>query len=487
MMAATAGPPLLAWPGREEALADELAAAIARLVSAQLDVVLHHPAFQRLEAGWRGLAWLAEEVARSAREAETDDGDAPARVVLRVLDVAWPEICADLLDAVDLERSVLFELVYVDAFDTPGGHPYGVLLCDHALGHEPAADHPMEDMAVLAAMVRVAAAAFSPFVAGVAPRFFQLESFRDLPPDIRPLLAGQAHAAWDALRDLEDARFGALALPRVLMRLPWMQDSIRADGFRYDEDVSAPDGGGWLWGSPVYALGAVLARAFHRHGWFGRIHGIERDAVSAGVVAGLPFAQFDTDRPVPGDGRRLSDYAHAEPAAPRIVTEIALGEEQSGQLSAGGFLPLSAVPRLPFAAFLGAQTIQRPRRSNRAEPDASAQLSARLGHMLCVARFAHCIKAIGRDQLGGPATLERHQQTLHDWLQQWCSDSEGMSEDLRARYPLRRARATLAEVPGKPGAYECAIHLVPHFQFEDAQLTISLATELRPVAAGTGS
>lgn len=471
------------WPGRGEALAAELCAGIARLVSAQVDAVLHHPAFQRLEAGWRGLDWLAGEIARSAREAEEEAGDTPAQVVLRVIDVTWAELCADVLDAVDLERSVMFERVYVDEFDIPGGRPYGVLLCDHALAHQAATGRPTEDMAALSALSQVAAAAFSPFIASVSPRFLQVAGFRDLPPDIRPLLGGAGHAAWEALRDQPDARFVALLLPRVLMRLPWALDGVRADGFRYEEDVSAEDGSGWLWGSPVYALGAVLARAFHHHGWFGRIHGIERDAVSAGLVLGLPFAEFDTDRRAPGDGRWLPAYAHAEPAAPRMVTEVAFTEEQSGQLSAAGFMALSAVPRLPLAAFLGAQTIQRPRQVNRAEPDASAVLSAKLGHILCVSRIAHYVKAIGRDQLGAPATLRRHEDVLHEWLRQWCSDSDGMSEELRARYPLRQARVALRDVPGKPGAYECSIHLVPHFQFEDAQLTISLATELRPVAA----
>ena len=53
----------------------------------------------------------------------------------------------------------------------------------------------------------------------------------------------------------------------MLMRAPWRDDPGRADGFRFEEDVSAADRSGWLFGNAAYAFGAVVIRAIGASGW----------------------------------------------------------------------------------------------------------------------------------------------------------------------------------------------------------------------------
>ena len=104
-----------------------------------------------------------------------------------------------------------------------------------------------------------------------------------------------------------------------------------------------------------------------------------------------------------------------------------------------------------------------------------------LQYILCVSRFAHYIKIIGRDTVGSvrsPAEIETEAANLD-----YCNTSASMitrSLDALARYPLREARIEVKELPGKPGSYYCTAHLKPHFQIERVETSFRLVTELAP-------
>jgi type VI secretion system ImpC/EvpB family protein len=448
------------------AIAACLVAEIDELMTEQVNQILHHPAVQQLESSWRGLAGLVDHTA-DARQ-----------VHIRVLNVTWPELCRDLDSAVDVDQSGLFHKVYTQEFDTPGGTPFGVLLGDFEMRPVPGRGADTDDMAALSAVARVAAAAFAPFVTTAAPAFFEVTSFRDLPRDLGTVFEQLTFLKWNALRDADDARFLVLTLPHVLGRLPHEDDGSRSDQFRFAEDLSAPDGTSYLWGSAIYGLGCVLVRAFVNNGWFADISGVERNRVSRGLVTGLPVAEFPTEAPTGMlDPENLHLFAERQPAAARIVTEVALLDTQDLALANSGFMPLSALPGLPLAAFISAQTIQRPRRYDRAAASVNARLSTRLGYILCVSRFAHYIKAMWRGRIGTATSAAAEQTRLQDWLRQYTTASDDADNETKARYPLRNANVELQEIPGRDGAYNCIISLQPHFQFDDAAATIRLYTE----------
>ena len=98
-------------------------ALIDRLINDQVNAILHHPAFQRLEASWRGLAFL------TGRE---DSEDAPS-VKIKVMDVSWSELGRDLDRAIDFDQSEFFRKVYESEFGSPGGEPFGVLIGDYEI------------------------------------------------------------------------------------------------------------------------------------------------------------------------------------------------------------------------------------------------------------------------------------------------------------------------------------------------------------------
>jgi type VI secretion system protein ImpD len=432
-------------------------AAIDRLIADQVDAILHHPRLQSLEASWRGLGALVAK-------ASAVDG-----VKIRVLAASWTEICRDQARAIEFDRSHLFWKIYETEFGQAGGEPYGILVCDYAIQHKRTPDHPDDDIAALSALSQVAAAGFVPMIFGCTPTFLGLDSFVDLalPIDLDRTFRQAEYARWHAFRDTEDSRFIGIVLPRVLMRRPWRDDSRRADRFRYGEEAGELSGSGHVWGSAAYAFAGVAMRAFGDHGWFADIRGAPRDRDQGGLVTDLVVDDFATDRPG---------------LAYKASVEIAISDHQERALSDLGLIALCRAAYTPFSVFHGNASVQRPQRYDRPGANANARLSAMLQYMLCVGRFAHFLKVIGRDKLGSFASAEDCETFLQAWLHRYVTSAEGGSPEHRARYPLREGKVTVRELPGRPGTHHCEVLLSPHFQLDQLSAGVRLVTEINPDA-----
>lgn len=423
------------------------------LLTEQVNAILHHPAFQKLEASWRGLLYLVRQV---------PEGE---NIKVRVLNVSWKEVTRDLERALEFDQSQLFRKVCNEEFGTPGGEPFGVLLGDYEVRHGHAPDHPFDDVGTLVSLSSVAAAAFAPFVAAAHPRLLDLTSFVELeqPLDLARTFEQAEYLKWKAFRDTEDARFVGLTMPRVLMRLPYADDGSREDGFRFREDVEGADQARYLWGTAVYAFGAVLIRAFARSGWLASIRGVERGGDGGGVVTGPCVPSFSTDRPG---------------VAGKCVTDVIVTDAQERELGELGFMPLCHCQDTTRAAFYGNQSVQKPKQYDGLAATINARLSAMLQYILCVSRFAHYLKVIARDKVGsfvGPADCEEY---LRRWLLNYTTGNDNADPEMRARYPLREARVQIRERTDRPGTYTCVIQLRPHFQLDQMVTAVKLVTEL---------
>jgi len=461
---------LLAWTGfdrasqlsRDRLLAsiDRDIALIDRLLSEQVDAILHHDRFQRLESSWRGLRYLVNST----------EGDDLVRI--RILDVRWTELCRDMERSLEFDQSQMFQKIYEDEFGTPGGEPYGLLLGDYAVQHRMDKRHPTDDIAALKAMSGVCAAAFAPLVVGCTPALLGLDSFGELSAPIRltGLFDGPDYDRWRSLRAAEDSRFVGVALPNILMRDAHRDDGSGTQPFRYAEDVSAPDASGWLWASPVFAFGRVAVRAFIESRWFGNIRGARRDELGGGLVEDLPAPDFGTDRP---------GLAH------RIPVSVAMPEIRESELAEVGLMPLSAHQYTPFAVFRAVGSIQAPKHFDRKEANVNARLSAMLHYMLCVSRFAHLLKVMVRDKVGSFTSPEDCELYLHNKLIQYVQSRSTASFDEKARRPLREASVSVRELPGKPGVFSCTCHIVPHFQVDQVYSSFRLELDTTPLRAGS--
>lgn len=462
---------LLAWYGearlaviaRDEEPAEALrgaldrdVATIDRLISAQLDAVLHAPRLRRLEGSWRGLAWLVDRLPGSG-----------GRIRVKMLTARWAEICRDLERAVEFDQSQMFRKVYEEEFGTAGGEPFGLIAADYEIRHLPAPSHPTDDVGALTALAGVAAASFTPIVFAASPELVGLDSFAEASPafDIASVLQGPEHARWRNAAAQDDMRFLCVALPRVLARAPWADDGARADRFRYRGHAAGA--AQRVWTTPVYALAAVAIRAFDRFGWPGEVRGAEpqQDAVG-GVVDGLAWERFASDPP------------HGPP--PRAPLDLALTDEQERQISDGRLIPLSALEGLAEASFGALPSLHRPPRMNTAIAEANQRLSTQVNTLLCVSRFAHCIKLMGRDMVGSGREAEDVEAELQKWLNRFISGLGTGGAEVTAKYPLLNAKVEVRERRGKPGVYGCTVHLQPHHQLDEVGAAFRLVTEFAP-------
>ncbi len=434
-------------------------ARVDELVTSQLNAILHHAEFQKLEAAWRGLWYLADSVPEGAN------------VKIRVLNVTWKDLVKDQERALEFDQSHLFRKVYNEEFGMPGGEPYGLLIGNYDLTHRPFPDRPTDDIAALRSLSNVAAAGFAPFVSGIDPRFLEAESFAELemPFDLHRTFDQPDFLKWRQFRESEDARFTALALPRVLYRRPYGDAPGHTHGFAFREDTADPNRRGYLWGSPVFALAAVAARAFADSGWLADIRGTRPADSSGGLVLGLPKVGYGTGT--------------AE--TPRSVMDAHLTDAREKELSDLGFIPLCHTPGAAEAGFYSTPSVQKHKIYDDPVATANARLSSMLHYMLCVSRFAHYLKVMMRDRVGAFTTPKEVEAYLNRWLSDYIVSNDDASTSMKARFPLREGRATVREIPGKPGAYQCTVFLRPHFQLDQLSAGIRLTTQLTQASTGS--
>ncbi len=464
-LAGTAAP-LLTWFG--PTLANTLArdpaalrgaldrdiAAIDALLSAQVDAILHAPRLRKLEGSWRGLAWLVEPI------------DPSNRIKVKVLNAGWGEVARDLERAAEFDQSHMFRKIYEEEFGTPGGEPYGLLVIDHEVRHRPSAAAPTDDVTVLKLLASVAAAAFAPTVLAAAPELLELDSFADLAgvQDPSASMRSAEYARWRGLFSQDDIRFLAVTLPRVLARPPWDDDDLRAGRWRYRE--YAPDAASRVWSNAGYAFASTVVRAFAAFTWPADVRGLETDQRAGGLVDGLVSEPFGTDR-------------HDVWVRPSL--ELVLTDRQERSLVDAGLMPLSAIPFAEEAVFGAVRSLQLPQQyqgANAQAAAANARLSSQINTLLCVSRFAHYVKMLGRDMVGAFRTAEEIEDQLQRWLSRYVNSNINVGSESRARYPLVSGLVTVQERPGKPGVYGCVIQMQPHFQLDDVAAQFRLVTDI---------
>ncbi len=424
-----------------------------RLLNRQLNRILHHPQFQQLEASWRGLMYLVEKVWRE------DDPDRPS-VKVRVLNVSWSQLQRDLDRALEFDQSEIFRKVYEEEYGMAGGESFGVLVGDYMVGRH------NTDLDTLDKLSQVAAAAFCPFIANAGPELFGLEDFGELERhrNYEQIFSSLDYLRWRSLRQKEDARFLALVLPRVLMRLPYMDDGRRVDGFVFREDVAGQDRNRYLWAGAAFAFAGNLIRAFARTGWLADIHGVHRDLDDAGLITDLPVHSFATD---------------PFGIAPKSSTDVIVTDELEKHLAELGFISLCDCQDTEYSAFYSTPSLQQPQKYDQQSATTNARISSMLHSMLCVSRFAHYLKAMGRDRIGGDMDAHKLEQDLQRWIADYTTPDSDASPETRARYPLREANVQVATVPGESGAMRAVMHLLPHYEIEGINTSIRLVAMLR--------
>ena len=428
-------------------------AEIDRRMTEQINLILHHQYFQTLEGAWRGLHYLVNST-------ETDE-----MLKIRVMNISKNELSKTLkkYKGTSWDQSPVFKRLYEEEYGQFGGEPFGCLVGDYHF------DHSAPDVKLLGQIAQISAACHAPFITGVSPNTLQMDSWSELsnPRDLTKIFSTPEYAAWRSLRETEDSRYLGLAMPRFLARQPYGINTDPVDEFNFEEQTEGNDSSKYVWANSAYAMAVNINRSFKEYGWCSRIRGIE----SGGAVEGLPVHTFPTD-----DGG----------VDMKCPTEIAISDRRETELAANGFMPLIHKKNSDFAAFIGAQSLQKP--TEYADPDATANanLAARLPYLFATCRFAHYLKCIVRDKVGSFKEKEDMQRWLNDWILQYVDGDPDHSSDVtKAEQPLAAAEVIVEEIEGNPGFYSSQFFLRPHYQLEGLSVSLRLVSKL-PSAKGGG-
>lgn len=280
--------------------------AVDAATTEQMRSLLHDPAFQALEAAWRGLQWLVSSL-------ELDES-----LQLHILDVSRDELLADVVAAQgQLAQTGLYRALADRWRNVPGGESWSLLCGLYGFGPGDA------DVGLLAALGLIAAQAGGPFVAAGDP---------SLAGDDAAALAG-----WNQLRGSEAAPWIGLAAPRLLLRLPYGKRSDPVQGFAFEEFAGAPVHAQFLWGPGSLAVAQLVGRAFTARGW-----------------------DFE-----PGDENQIDDlpaytFEHDGERELQACAEHYLGEQGGNALLQAGLMPLMSHRHRNAVTVMRQQSIAAP-------------------------------------------------------------------------------------------------------------------------------
>lgn len=427
---------------------EAMIAAIDQKLTDQVNLIIHNEDFQQLEGAWRGLHHLVNNT-------ETDE-----TLKIKVFNISKKELGRTLkkFRGTAWDQSPIFKRVYDEEYGQFGGEPFGLLVGDYQFDHSP------QDVALLGDIAQVSAAAHAPFISAAAPTVMQMESWTELsnPRDLTKIFQTPEYAAWRSLRESEDSRYLGLTMPRFLARLPYGAKTEPVEEFNFEEDVATGEGEGekFAWANSAYAMATNITRAFKTFGWCSNIRGVE----SGGAVEGLPSYTFpDADGGV----------------AQQCPTEIAIPDRREAELAKNGFMPLIFKKNSDFAAFIGAQSLQKPQEYLDPAATANANLAARLPYLFATCRFAHYLKCMVRDKIGSSKTKDQLKDWLETWLLQYVDGSPSTStDDYKASHPLAEAAVVIEENEENPGYYSAKFYLKPHYQLEGLTVSLRLVSRM---------
>jgi type VI secretion system protein ImpC len=425
---------------------EAMIAELDRKLTEQLNGVLHHPEFQKLESAWRGLHYLINNT-------ETDE-----MLKVKVMNISKAELGKTLkrYKGTAWDQSPIFKKVYEEEYGQFGGAPFGCLVGDYYFDQSP------PDVELLGEMSKVAASAHAPFIAAANPSLMQMDSWQELanPRDLSKIFTTPEYAGWRSLRESDDARYIGLAMPRFLARTPYGAKSSPVAEFDFEEDTGSADHSKYTWANSAYAMAVNINRSFKDYGWCSRIRGIE----SGGAVENLPTHTFPTD-----DGG----------VDMKCPTEIAISDRREAELASSGFMPLVHRKNSDLAAFIGAQSLQKPAEYDDPDATSNAKLAARLPYLFACSRFAHYLKCMVRDKVGSFKERDEVQRWLQDWIMNYVDgDPAHSSEETKARRPLAAADVIVEDIEGNPGYYTSKFFLRPHYQLEGLTVSLRLVSKL---------
>ncbi|MFI5342598.1 MAG: type VI secretion system contractile sheath large subunit [Chlamydiales bacterium] len=421
----------------------ELISQINHMINDQVNEIIHHDKFKKLESTWRGLFDIVSGT------------NFRANVMIDMLDVSKEELNEDFENnSVDFTASALFQKAYISEYDQYGGKPFGSMIGLYEFEHTPA------DLKWLRVMGKIANASHCPFISSASPKFFGCDSIEELASikDLEGLMNHPKYSAFNALRDTEEAAYIGLCLPSYVIRLPWHPVTNPCGNFNFTEYTWGDDHKKYLWGNSAVLLAKNLVRSFQTSGWCQYLRGPK----GGGMVTGLPVHTFN----IRGEEEI------------KIPIEMSIPDFRELEFANCGFIPVIYRKGTGDACFFSAQSLKRPKKFRDPKDSENAQLVCNLPYTFSITRIAHYVKSIARDNIGSTADAGYIQRTLNNWILDYVTKLTNPDDITLRRFPFKAAAIDVKEKPGRIGWYDCSISVLPHLQMEGMDVELRLDARL---------
>lgn len=224
---------------------------VDEIVSDLMRKILHHPQFQALESGWRGIHSLTRKI-------ETDRS-----LKIYIIDFSKTDLIDNLKAVNSLADSVFYNVTSAESSGFPDEDFWAVNLGNYSFSLN------VDDVAALMRIGKIAASFDTPFISHLKPQIFGFDSFQNAEnqDSWRVSEDSSERKLWDMLRSAPESPYLAMVMPRLLSRLPYGKKTEPTEGFYFEEFTSDDRHEDFLWSNPIFSLAKLLADTFQQRGW----------------------------------------------------------------------------------------------------------------------------------------------------------------------------------------------------------------------------
>ena len=355
------------------------------------------------------------------------------------------------MNTISFDQSKFFKWIYDEEYGTYGGEAFSTLLFNFHI--------QKKDLTLLTKISEVCALSHCLSLFGIDAEFFNLKDFTQINQlnSVNRLFESKEYISFKKLRDNENSQYIALLFPRFIGRLPYHPDLNPAKNLpNFIEDMS--DHENFLWINVVFAYAQRLAESFSQYQWFSTIAGPE----NGGNVDELPN-YFYKDK-----GELVI----------KCPTETIITERQEKQFSDNGFICLCYCKNTDKATFFGSQTLHKPLVFYDNYATSNASLKCKIQSILNASLFAHAIKIMLMNKIGGFSSKSSLQKFINNWLTNYVLlNAESTSDETKALYPLQNAEVEVEENPALPGVYHSIVRITPHYQMDSATVSLRIVAK----------
>jgi len=377
---------------------DSAIAELDGLLSVQVNDIIHHKEFRRLESSWRGIKFLVDRT------------DFRENIQIEVISV--PK---------QLLYDTFHTKIYQSEYDGTSEFPLSLVIADYDF------DNSNPDIDLLRNISGDLEEIQVPMITGVGAEFFEINQANDINslPYLKEIFNQNKYVKWRGFREEESSRWMTMVFNRFLLRLPYGREN-RIKRFNFNEDNYYR-----LWANPVWGIGSLITSSFARLGWATEITGTKN-----GAIENLPVWELTLK-----NGDKTS-----------IPLEAFIPVQLAGDIVSIGIAPLVCQVNFDSAMAITVPSAHLSEVYGDRHTMEDSILRSTLPYQLLVSRIAQYIRLIHNDIVSGnsPEGIEEgYTKALIKFL------------SIKGNIALDAVNVRVSPIQESIGYYDIALHIKP--------------------------